>query len=87
MSKWPSGSIYIANFINHLFYLPDTFPRGLEVDLEGSSTFLSLTLLMHIDRLGLVSHLHDVCLIVLPHARVARLALQPFVWKLGGAAS
>ena len=39
MSKWPTGLAYIGNFINYLLYLPDPFPRGLWIDLEGSSTF------------------------------------------------
>ena len=60
MSKQPSRSVYIGNIKYYLIYLPDTFPRGLEVDLEGSSTFLPLLLLMLIDRLGLVSHLYRI---------------------------
>ena len=39
-------------------YLPGPFPRGLEVVVELSSRFLTLTLLMHIDRLGLVNYLY-----------------------------
>ena len=62
MSKWPAGSAYVGNFINYLLYLPDPFLRGLCIDLEGSSTFLLLMLLMHIDRLGLFSHLHRILL-------------------------
>ena len=58
MSKWPTGLAYVGNFISYLSFLPASFPRGLEVDLEGSSTFLPLMLSMHIDRLGLVSHLY-----------------------------
>ena len=57
MSKQPSGSVYIGNNINYLLHLPAPFPKGLEVDLEGSSIFLPLMLSMHIDRLDLVSHL------------------------------
>ena len=53
-----TGSVYIGNIINYLTYLPDSFPRGLKVDLEGNSIFLMLTLSMHIDRLGLFSHLY-----------------------------
>ena len=58
MSKWPTGSAYIVNFINYLLYLPKPFSRGLGIDLEGSSTFVPLMLSMHIDRLGLFSHLY-----------------------------
>ena len=58
MSKQPAGSVYIGNNINYLTYLPFTFPRGLEVDLEGSSTFPTLILSVHIDRLGLFSHFY-----------------------------
>ena len=56
MSKWPTGLVYVGNIINYLLYL--LAPRGIEVDLEGSSTFLTLILSMHIDRLGLVTHLY-----------------------------
>ena len=56
MSKWPERWAYIGNFINYLSYLPDPFPRGRGIDLEGSSTFLPLILSMHINRLGLFSH-------------------------------
>ena len=55
MSKWPSGSV--GNIVYYLTYLPDPFPRGLKVDLEGSSTFPLLALSMHINRLGLFWHL------------------------------
>ena len=58
MLKWPTGSVYIGNTICCLLYLPAPFPRGLEVDLEGSSTFPTLTLSMYIDKLGLFSHLY-----------------------------
>ena len=58
MSKWPVESVYIGNIYYYPRNLLITFPRGLEVDLEGSSTFLIFMLLMHIDRLGLVSHLY-----------------------------
>ena len=58
MSKWPAGSVYIGNIINNFLYFPAKFPRGLEVDLEGSSKLLTLILSMYIDRLGLVSHLY-----------------------------
>ena len=51
--KWPVGLAYIGNIINYLWHLPDPFPRGLWKELEGSSTFLPLMLLMHINRLGL----------------------------------
>ena len=58
ISKWPKGLVYIGNTINCLPYLPDTFPKGLEVDLEGSSTFKTLMILIPINRLGLFSHLY-----------------------------
>ena len=44
MIKWPIGLVNIVYFINYFFYLPVPFPRGLEVDLEGSNTFLILML-------------------------------------------
>ena len=44
---------YVGNIINYLCHLPDPFPRGLWKDLEGSSTFLPLMLLMYIDRIRL----------------------------------
>ena len=53
MFKWPTGFIYIGNIIYYLAYLPTPCPRGLEVDLEGSSTFSMPILSIHIDRLGL----------------------------------
>ena len=62
MFKQPTGSAYIDNSISYLLYLPVPFPRGLCKNLEGGSTFPPLTLLMHIDRLGLFSHLHRVLL-------------------------
>ena len=62
MSKWPAGSAYIGNFINYLLYLLAPFPRGLCIDLEGSNILLQLMLLMHINRLGLFSHLYKTLL-------------------------
>ena len=58
MSKRPTRLEYIGDFIVYLLYLPDPFSRGLGIDLEGNSTFLPLTLSMHIKRLGLFSHLY-----------------------------
>ena len=58
MSKWPARSVYVGNIFNYLIYLPDPFPRGLQVDLEGSSTFLTITPLVYMDRLCLFSHLY-----------------------------
>ena len=40
ISKWPTGSAYVGNSIDYLLCLPVPFPRGLGIDLEGSSTFL-----------------------------------------------
>ena len=57
MSKWPAGLAYIGSFINYLLYLPDPFLKGLGIDLEGSSTFLPLMLLMDINILVLFSYL------------------------------
>ena len=65
MSKWPAGLVYIGNFINYLLYLPVPFPRGLCIDLEGSNTFLPLMLSMHINKLGLFSHLCGTLIICL----------------------
>ena len=53
MSKQPAGSAYIGSFVSYLLYLPDPLPRGLGIDLEGSSTFLPFILSMHLYRLGL----------------------------------
>ena len=50
--------MYIGNLVSFYTYLPAPFPRDLEADLEGSVTFLKLMLSMHIDRLGLASHLY-----------------------------
>ena len=58
MSKQPVGLAYIGNSINYPLYLPDPFPRGPVIDLDWSNTFLLLMLLMHIDKLGLYSHLY-----------------------------
>ena len=63
ISKWPVGLVYIGNIINYLLNFPNPFPRGLEIDLDGSSTFPKLILLMHINRLGLVSHFYG-CLFI-----------------------
>ena len=54
MSKWTTVSVYIANYLT---YLSASLPKGLEVDLEGSTIFPILMLLMHIDKLGLYNHL------------------------------
>ena len=51
--KRPAGSMYIINIIYNHIYLPALSPRGLEVDLEGSSTFPILMLSIHSNRLGL----------------------------------
>ena len=63
MSKWLVGLAYIGNFIDYLLYFPDPFPRGPGIDLEGSSTFLPLTLSMHINRVSLFSYLYRTLLI------------------------
>ena len=42
ISKQLTGSVDIGNTINNLMNLLDTFPKGLEVDLEGSITFPTL---------------------------------------------
>ena len=46
MLKWPARFVYIGNTLYYPIYLPAPFPRGLEVDLEESSTFPTLILLM-----------------------------------------
>ena len=46
ISKLLKRLLYIGNITNYLPYLPDPFLRGLEVDLEGSSIFPTLTLLI-----------------------------------------
>ena len=82
--KWPAGYVYIGYIISYLIYLSDPFPKGLERGPDRSSTFSTLIILMHINRLGLFKYFYDVYLIVLPYFRVAKLALQPFLWKWGG---
>ena len=57
ISKWPSRSVYIGNIIYYLRYLLAPFPKGLEVDLEGSNILPTLTLVMLIDTLSLFCHL------------------------------
>ena len=49
MSKWLKGSVYIGSIIYKLIYLSDSFPGGLKIDLERSSTFPTLMLSMYID--------------------------------------
>ena len=44
MLKRPKGSVYVGNIIDYLLYLSTTFPRGLGVDLEGSSWKIQLSL-------------------------------------------
>ena len=34
--KQPIRSLYIGNIVNYLIYLPDPFPRGLEVTWKGA---------------------------------------------------
>ena len=46
MSTWPAGSIYVGSIQNYLICLPDPFPRDVQIDLEESSTFPKLLLLM-----------------------------------------
>ena len=78
ISKLPSRSAYIANFINYLLYLFDPFPRGLGIDLKGSNTFLPLMLSMHINRLGLFSHLYGtlfICITICQDSWVGATAL------------
>ena len=57
MSKWPEGIIQLGNTLYYLRYLFDPFFRGLEVDIEESSTFPTLVLSIHIDKLGLFYYL------------------------------
>ena len=49
MSKRPARSAYIGNFIDCLLYLLAPFPSILGIDLEGSSKFLPLMVLISID--------------------------------------
>ena len=58
MFKGLKKSVYIVNIICYLIDLFSLFSRDLEIDLKGSSTFLILMLSIHIDRLGLFSHLY-----------------------------
>ena len=51
--KWPRRSVYIGYLLFYLMYLLYPFPGLLEVNLEGSSTFPTLILLIGIDKLGL----------------------------------
>ena len=86
MSKCPTGLAYVGYFINYNFYLPVPSPRGLRIDLEGGSTFLPLMLSMHINRLGLFSHLYRTLLNCLSMCLAAGLVLQRFAGELGGVA-
>ena len=52
ISKWPAESAHKGYIVCYLIYLFALFPKGLEVDLEGS-TFSTLMLSMYIDSLGL----------------------------------
>ena len=56
MSKQTAGFVYIGNLIYYFIHLPDPFPRGLEVNVKGSSIFPIIMLSMYIDRLGLFIH-------------------------------
>ena len=48
MSKQLAGSVYIGNVQYYPMYFLGPFPRGLEIHLEGISTFLTLILsLLH----------------------------------------
>ena len=47
ISKQPAGSVHIGKIIYYFICLPIPFLRGLEVDLEGSSTFPILMLNAH----------------------------------------
>ena len=58
MSKRPVGLVYVGSFISYFLYLPVTFPRGLEINLEGSITFPIVTLLIYIKRLSLFNYLY-----------------------------
>ena len=57
ISKWLTGSVHIGNIVHYLIYLPYPFPRGVGVDLEGSSIFPKLMILMHINRFCFFNHL------------------------------
>ena len=78
MSKRPEGSPCIDNIINYLIYLPDIFPRGLEVDLEKSSIFSTLMLSMYINRLRLLSYLYWYLIRCITMFKGSWTALQPF---------
>ena len=84
MSKRPTRLAYVGSFIYYLLYLPDPFPRGLGIDLQGSSTFLPFILSMHIDRLGLFIHLYGTvlyCLSICPGSWASATALcKKVVW-------
>ena len=84
MSKWPTRSVCAGSIIYYLTYLPDPFPRGLKVDLEGSSTFPTLMLSMHIDLLGFFVTCSDIYSTALLYGRVPGLVLHPLAWKLSG---
>ena len=87
MFKQPTRLGYIGNIINYLFNLLYFFPRGLWKDQEGSSTFLPLTLLMHIDRFRLVLvTCMELSSVAYLSVHVAVSMLQPSTGKLGGAA-
>ena len=77
ITKWPTRSVYIGNFINYLSYFLAPFPKSLGIYLEGNSKFLPLVLSMLINILGLFSHFYGTLLNCLSNVQVARLGLQP----------
>ena len=83
MSKQPAGLVYIGVFVSYLSYPLDPFPRGLGIDLEGSSTFLPLILLMHIDRLDLFSHLYRTLFICIAMCPGSCIDATAFCWEVG----
>ena len=83
MSKWPTRSVYIGNTIDYITYLPASFPRGLGIDLEGSSIFPTLILSMLIDRLSLFSQLYRClfnCITLWQGSWAGTTALYMEVW-------
>ena len=69
MSKQPAGLVYVGSLPISFLTFPVPFPRGLFIDLKGSSIFLPLMLLININRLGLFSNLYRTllnCLSVYP---------------------
>ena len=76
------GSVYIGNLLNYLTYLTDPFPRGVEIDLEGDSTFPPLMLSRLQLQISLIYHSWQQ--FIHPVIMYTGLVLHPSTWNLSG---